>query len=53
MFSYTDMLWKMLVTWKLRDSPLRLISNGFRPVMSSPFSQIVPEDTGNRPEMRL
>ena len=46
MFSNTDMRWKMLVTWKLRDRPLRLISNGIRPVMLSPLSRISPRDTG-------
>ena len=43
MFSYTERLWKMLVTWKLRDSPLRLIWNGLRPVTSSPLSRMLPE----------
>jgi hypothetical protein len=47
------MLWKMFVTWKLRDRPLRLISNGRSPVMSSPLSRMLPELSGKRPEIRL
>ena len=46
----------MLVTWKLRDRPLRLISNGRRPVMSSPLSRIAPgahrEAAGDQVEQR-
>src|SRR5512146_870743 len=43
----------MLVIWKLRLRPLRLISNGLSPVMSSPLSSIRPCVTGNRALTRL
>ena len=43
----------MLVTWKLRDSPRRLISKGLRPVMSSPLSRISPALSAKRPLIRL
>ena len=52
MFSKTLSRGKMFVTWKLRDSPRRLIMNGARPVMLSPFSRTSPELTGKRPLTR-
>ena len=39
----------MLVTWKLRDSPRRLIMYGGKPLIDSPFSSTWPELTGKRP----
>jgi hypothetical protein len=42
----------MLVIWKLRESPLRLISKGFSPTTFSPLSSIVPEVIGRRALIR-
>ena len=44
---------KMLVIWKLRDRPRRLISNGFMPSMRWPLSRISPLVGAKRPLMRL
>src|SRR5882724_1010565 len=43
----------MLVIWKLRARPRRLISNGLRPVISAPSRRIVPLLGGKRPLIRL
>ena len=53
MFSYTDSLGKMFVTWKLRDRPRRLIACGDWVVMSSPFRRIARTSAWKRPLMRL
>ena len=43
----------MLVIWKLRDRPRRLISYGCRPSMRWPFSRISPLVGAKRPLIRL
>ena len=43
----------MLVTWKLRASPRRLIANGRAPAISSPWSRIEPRVGAKRPLIRL
>jgi len=43
----------MLVIWKLRESPARLISNGFLPSMRWPLSSTWPLLGAKRPLMRL
>src|SRR5260221_12600451 len=43
----------MLVTWKLRDSPRRLISQGDMAVISLPLRAIEPASGFIRPLMRL
>ena len=43
----------MFVIWKLRESPIRLISNGRSPAMLCPFSFTLPEVGAKRPEIRL
>ena len=52
-FSNTDSLGKMLVIWKLRDRPLRLISYGAMPLMRWPFKITSPLVGAKRPLMRL
>jgi hypothetical protein len=42
MFSNTVSRGKMLVTWKLRERPRRLIRYGGAPAISVPFSRIDP-----------
>ena len=53
MFSNTDKRMNRLLTWKLRASPMRLISKGLRPVMSCPCSRICPLLAPKRPLIRL
>lgn len=43
----------MLVIWKLRDRPMRLISNGFLPSMRAPCSSTSPLVGAKRPLIRL
>ncbi|MCY1369751.1 hypothetical protein D9M69_568050 [compost metagenome] len=43
----------MLVIWKLRESPRRLISNGFLPSMRVPLRMTSPLLGSKRPEIRL
>ena len=43
----------MLVIWKLRDRPRRLISNGFLPSMRWPLSSTSPLLGPKRPLIRL
>ena len=43
----------MLVIWKLRDKPMRLISKGLRPSMRCPLRLMLPEVGAKRPLMRL
>ena len=52
-FSKTESLGKMLVIWKLRDRPRRLISNGCSPSMGSPCRRTSPEVGRKRPLVRL
>ena len=42
----------MLVIWKLRDSPMRLMRYGGSPVIGCPFSSMLPLLTASRAEMR-
>ena len=53
MFSNTVMRGKIDVTWKLRESPRRLISCGGRPSIRWPWSSMRPVVTGKRPLIRL
>src|ERR1700744_4829666 len=43
----------MLVIWKLRERPIRLITNGLSPPISVPLSLTEPELATLRPEIRL
>src|SRR6266481_3823466 len=52
-FSHTLRRGKMLVIWKLRARPRRLISCGRAPVMSAPFRRIVPALGLSRPLFNL
>ncbi len=53
MFSSTLMREKIEVTWKLRESPSRVIWCGARPSMRRPCSAICPAVRGKRPLIRL
>src|ERR1041384_3737542 len=53
MFSNTESLGKMLVIWKLRDRPMRLIRYGGRAGIGVPFSSMLPLETARRAETRL
>jgi len=44
---------KIEVTWKLRESPRRVISCGGRPSMRCPCSAMCPVVRGKRPLIRL
>ena len=44
---------KMFVTWKLRESPRRLMRYGRSPAISSPCKRIEPAVGANRPLTRL
>src|SRR5438552_3906492 len=53
MFSKTLLRGKMLVTWKLRESPRRLMRQGREPAISSPCILIDPLVGAKRPLTRL